>query len=327
MSLSTGSSTALRTASAGTGLVPLGAGGVGVFPLNLGGNVFGWTADEAASVVVLDAYVAAGGNFVDTANVYSAWVEGNSGGESESILGRWLTAREHHGSVHIATKVGMLGGEDLSAHSVRSALTASLRRLQADSVALYYAHRDEPERPVEEIVDTFAGLVADGSVGAYGLSNWGADRLVAAVAHADAEGLPLPAAIQNEESAVVADDPAVAALARDRGILRLPYSTLASGFLTGKYTRGGDLPESARAGKIAGTLMNDHGWAVLDAVRGVAEGRGVAIASIALAWLRSTGAVPIASARTPEQLEPLVAGVELELSAAEIDAITGAGAA
>ncbi len=318
------SSPALRTTTSGTGLVPLGAGGPGIFPLDLGGNVFGWTADEAASVAVLDAFVEGGGNFVDTANAYSAWVDGNEGGESESIIGRWLTAREHHGSVHIATKVGLLGGEDLSGESVRSALAASLRRLQAESVALYYAHRDDPERPVGEIVDTFSALVAEGTIGAYGLSNWGADRLRQAVDHAAEHGLPGPGAIQNEENAVVRDDPAVTALAREHGILRLPYSTLASGFLTGKYRRDAELPESARAGKIARTLMDDRGWAVLDAVQGVADGRRVPVASIALAWLRSTGAVPIASARTPEQLEPLLLGVGLELSAAEVDAITDA---
>lgn len=309
----------------GTGLVPLGASGLEVFPLNLGGNVFGWTVDEAGSRAVLDAYVEAGGNFVDTANVYSAWVPGNSGGESETIIGRWLTDSGRHGSVHIATKVGSLNDEGLSAGAVRSAIAASLERLQADSVALYYAHFDEEDRPAEEIVDTFASLVADGTVSAYGLSNWGAPRLRAALAHAEAHGLPKPAALQNRDNAVARDDPALVELTDAHGVLRAPYSALASGFLTGKYSRAGQVPDSPRAPAIQKHSMTEHGWAVLDAVTAVATAREVPVAAIAIAWLRATGAVPIASARTPDQLRPLLTGVHLELSAEEVRAVDEAG--
>jgi aryl-alcohol dehydrogenase-like predicted oxidoreductase len=313
------------TTTSGTGLVPLGASGIDVFPLNLGGNVFGWTLDEDGSRTVLDAYVEAGGNFIDTANVYSAWVPGNSGGESESILGRWLTDTGRHGSVHIATKVGALNEEGLSAGAVRSALSASLERLQTDSVALYYAHFDEEGRPIEEIVDTLAGVVADGLASSYGLSNWSAPRLQAAITHAGAHGLPLPAALQNRDNAVTRDDPALAELTAEHGILRLPYSALASGFLSGKYSRDGGLPDSPRAKSVQQHSMDDHGWAVLDAVTAVAAAREVPVAAIALAWVRATGAVPIASARTREQLEPLLTGVGLELSADEIETIDTAG--
>ena len=310
----------------GTGKVALGDSGLSVFPLCLGGNVFGWTADEDASRAVLDAFVEAGGDLVDTADVYSAWVPGNSGGESESVIGRWLSDRGNHGAVMVATKTGMLPGADLSRDSVHAAVDASLGRLGIDTVDLYYAHRDTPERPVAEIVDTFAALVADGRVRAWAVSNWDADRIAGAVAAAREAGVPGPVAVQNEGNAVARTDPSVVAAADDAGLLQLPYSTLASGFLTGKYSREGDLPDSPRAGKIKETLMTDRGWAVLDAVRSVADGRGVAVGAVALAWLRSQGTVPIASARTTDQLPDLLAGVSLELSGDESRAITAAGA-
>ena len=310
----------------GTGTVELGDTGIGVYPLCLGGNVFGWTADEQASRDVLDAFLAAGGNLVDTADVYSAWVDGNSGGESEAILGRWLTDRGAHGAVHIATKTGGLPGADLSRASVDAAIDASLGRLGINTVDLYYAHRDEQSRPVAEIVDTFAGLVTDGRARAWAVSNWSAERIGGAVAAARDAGVPGPVAVQNEGNAVVRTDPAVMRAADDADLLQLPYSTLASGFLSGKYSREGDLPDSPRAEKIKATLMTDRGWAVLDAVRSVAGARGVAVGSVALAWLRAQGTVPIASARSVDQLPDLVAALGLELSAAEVRAITDAGA-
>lgn len=319
-STSTGSDTAT-----GTGTVRLGDSGTGVFPLCLGGNVFGWTADEEASRAVLDAFLEAGGNFVDTADVYSAWAEGNSGGESEAILGRWLSDRHAHGAVHVATKTGGLPGADLSRASVHAAIDASLERLRADSVSLYYAHRDEESRPVAEVVETFAALVTDGRAGAWAVSNWSAERIDAAVAAAREAGVPAPVAVQNAGNAVVRTDPAVVAAAERAGMLQVPYSAIASGFLTGKYSPDGELPGSPRAGGVRDTYMTDTGWAVLDAVRSVAQERGEEVAAVALGWLRAQGAVPIASARTPRQLWPLLAGATMELSADEVRSITAAG--
>lgn len=318
--------------ASGTGTVRLGGGtgsdAIGVFPLCLGGNVFGWTADEKASFAILDAFVEAGGNFVDTADVYSEWVDGHSGGESETVLGAWLKKRRASGSMHVATKTGKLSGADLSRESVTASLDASLARLGTGSVSLYYAHRDEEERDVAEIVETFGGLVADGRVRTWGLSNWSAGRIDAAVAAADAAGLPRPAALQNEGSAVTRT-PVDEIEAADRaGMLQLPWGALASGFLSGKYRRGQgtpDVPKTPRADAVAQRYANDAGWAVLDAVRGVADGRGAAVSSVAIAWLRSQGAVPIASSSKPHQLGALVSGALMELSADEVAAITDAG--
>lgn len=310
----------------GTGTVRLGDTDLGIYPVCLGGNVFGWTADEQASRAVLDAFTVAGGNLVDTADVYSAWVEGNSGGESEEIIGRWLADTGNHGAVHVATKTGGLPGADLSRGSVHAAVDASLERLRIDTVDLYYAHRDEDGRPAAEIAETFAALVTDGRVRSWGLSNFSGDRIRAVVDAARDAGVPGPVAVQNEGNAVLRTDPDVVEAARGAGLLQLPYSTLASGFLSGKYTRGGDLPDTPRAARIRQTLMTDTGWAVLDAVRSVADSRGVAVGSVALAWLRAHGTVPIASARSTGQLPDLLGAVSLELSAVEVRSITDAGA-
>ncbi len=315
--------------ASGTGTVRLGRGrgddAIGVFPLCLGGNVFGWTADEKASFEILDAFVEAGGNFVDTADVYSAWADGHSGGESESVLGAWLRSRRAAGSMHVATKTGKLPGADLSADSVRSSLDASLERLGTDSVSLYFAHRDEEERDVAEIVDTFAGLVVDGRARTWGLSNFSAERVDAAVRAADDAGLPRPAALQNQGSAV-SRTPADEVRAADRaGMLQLPWGALASGFLSGKYRRDADAPKTPRADAVAERYADDAGWAVLDAVRGVAQGRGAPVSAVAIAWLRSQGAVPVASASKRHQLDALVSGAIMELAADEVAAITDAG--
>lgn len=306
--------------------VALGTSGTQVFPLCLGGNVFGWTADEQASREVLDAFAAAGGTLVDTADVYSAWVDGHTGGEGEGVVGRWLADSGAHGRVLVATKTGMLPGADLSRASVHAALDASLERLGVDAVELYYAHRDEESRPVAEVVDTFAATVTDGRARSWAVSNWSAQRIDAAVAAARDAGLPGPVAVQNEGNAVQRTDPAVVDAAERGGLLQLPYSTLASGFLSGKYRRDGDLPDTPRAAKVSGTLMTDAGWAVLDAATSVADARGVAVAAVALAWLRTQGAVPIASARSVEQLGDLLAGAALDLTAEEARVITDAGA-
>ncbi len=320
----TGSTTGSGTAT-GTGTVELPGTGIGLHPVCLGGNVFGWTADEEASHAVLDAYRAAGGNIVDTADVYSAWVEGHSGGESESVIGRWLAASGGgEGGVHIATKTGAKDPTDLSPAAVSASLDASLERLQLDAVTLFYAHRDEPGRAVEEVVEAFAATVADGRARAWAVSNWSAERIEGAVAAAERAGVPGPVAVQNAGSAVVRTDPAVVEACRRHGLLQMPYSTLASGFLTGKYSRGGDLPASARAEGVQRNHGDERSWAVLDTVRDVAQGRGVELSTVALAWLRAQGAVPIASASSPEQVPALMAVVATELSADEVEAITRA---
>ena len=313
------------TSVSGTGTVALGDTGVGLFPLCLGGNVFGWTADEGASHAVLDAYREAGGNLVDTADVYSAWVEGHSGGESEAVIGRWLArSGASEGGVHIATKTGAKDPTDLSPASVSRSLDGSLERLQLDAVTLFYAHRDEPDRAVEEVVEAFAATVADGRARAWAVSNWSAERIDAAVEAARRAGVPGPVAVQDPGSAVVPTSAGVVDAAERHGLVQLPYSTLASGFLTGKYSRDGELPTSPRASGVQGKHFTDSGWAVLDAVRGVAHDRGAELATVALAYLRALGAVPIASASRPEQLPALVAVASVELSADEVQAITAA---
>ncbi|TXR56006.1 aldo/keto reductase [Quadrisphaera setariae] len=314
------------TTAAGTGAVPLGDTGIDLHPLCLGGNVFGWSADEQASHAVLDAYAEAGGNLVDTADVYSAWVPGHTGGESEAVIGRWLGGRHPGGgAVQVATKTGAAEGAQLSPSAVDEALDASLGRLGLDSVALYYAHRDQPERPVEEVVRAFAATVTSGRARAWAVSNWSAERIDAAVAAAQEAGLPGPVAVQNAGSAVTRTDPAVVDACRRHGLLALPYGALASGFLTGKYSRGGEVPESVRAEGVGKRFGDERSWAVLDAVRAVAQARGAELGTVALAWLRAQGAVPIASARTPEQLPALLAVTAVELSADELESITTAG--
>ncbi len=326
---STPTSTPGSTTRGGTGTVALGDTGVGLFPLCLGGNVFGWTADEGASHAVLDAYREAGGNLVDTADVYSAWVEGHSGGESESVIGRWLarsgaSGARGGGAVHIATKTGAKDPTDLSPASVSRSLDGSLERLQLDAVTLFYAHRDEPERAVEEVVEAFAATVADGRARAWAVSNWSAERVDAAVEAARRAGVPGPVAVQDPGSAVVPTSAGVVDAAERHGLVQLPYSTLAKGFLTGKYSRDGELPSSPRAGGVQGKHFTDSGWAVLDAVRGIAQERDAELATVALAYLRARGAVPIASASRPEQLPALLAVASVELSADEVQAITAA---
>lgn len=307
--------------------VPLGPSGIEVSPLNLGGNVFGWTADEETSFAVLDAYRAAGGNFIDTADVYSAWGEGNTGGESETILGRWLAARGGD-DVVIATKVGSWGElSGLAADTVRRAVDGSRERLGVDSVDLYYAHRDEESRPIEEIARTFSALVDDGSIRTIGASNISAARLTGWLDVAAAEGLHAPVAVQPHYNLLTRDIEAdLLPVTRAAGLAVLPYYALASGFLTGKY-RDGVTVDSARAREVSDRL-DDRGRRVLAALDEVAAEAGVEQTTVALAWLRQQDGVtaPIASARTPEQLSALLASMTLELSADQLDRLGAASA-
>ncbi len=300
------------------GRVRLGASDLSVFPLSLGGNVFGWTADEQQSFAVLDAYAAAGGNFVDTADVYSAWAPGNTGGESETVLGNWLRSRGNRDDVVIATKVGMhpeAGG--LGAANIKAAAEGSLRRLGVERIDLYYTHRDD-DTPVEEFVTALDELVREGKVAAVGASNIGAERLSEALAFADREGLAKYVAVQphyNLVSRGTFEGP-LADVVAEHGLAAVPYYALASGFLTGKYRPGGPGVDSARSEGAARYLDDPRGPKVLAALDTVAGEHGVALATVALAWLagRPTVAAPIASARTVEQLPPLLAATTLRLT-------------
>ncbi|MCW2608829.1 MAG: hypothetical protein QOC93_3241 [Actinomycetota bacterium] len=306
----------------------LGTTDLEVFPLALGGNVFGWTADEEASFAVLDRYVAAGGNFVDTADVYSAWVDGNSGGESETIIGRWLARRGRRDDLVLATKVSQHpDAKGLSRASIRRGIEASLRRLQTDHVDLYYAHYDDADTPLEETVTALGELVTEGKVRYVAASNYTADRLERALTIADAGGLPRYAAIQSHYNLVHRGEyeGALADLAAREGLAAVPYYALASGFLTGKYRDGSADSDSPRAEGAAGYL-DDRGRRVLAALDEIAAARGTAVATVALGWLAAqpTVVAPIASARTVGQLPDLVAVAELELTPAELASLTRA---
>lgn len=288
-----------------------------VFPLCLGGNVFGWTIDEEQSFAVLDAYAAAGGNFVDTADVYSSWVPGNAGGESETILGRWMAARKNRARIVVATKVGKLAGLDnLSAKTIRAAAENSLRRLGTDRIDLYYAHADDPATPLEETLGAFDALVGEGKVLHVAASNYGEPRLSEALAISKREGLSPFVALQPHYNLVhrAEYESALSSLCTREGLACFPYYSLASGFLAGKY-RPGVKVESARAGGAA-KYLDDKGLRVLAALDAIAAERETTVAAVALAWLLSRPGVvaPIASARTPEQLAELLPAVTLKLT-------------
>lgn len=300
----------------------IGTTDLDVLPLVLGGNVFGWTCDERESYAVLDAFAAAGTGMVDTADVYSAWAPGNSGGESEEILGRWMAARGNRDRVVVATKVGKLPGlTGLSPDTIRTACENSLRRLQTDVIDLYYAHADDGSVPLQETLGAFDLLVREGKVRYVGASNFSADRLAGALAVSDRDGLVRYAALQQHYNLVerAGYEGATADVVAREGLASLPYYGLASGFLSGKYRRGTPV-DSVRSGGAAAYLEGDRGVRVLAALEQVAQVHGVSMAAVALGWLlaQPTVAAPIASARTPEQLADLLAVCTLELSADEL---------
>jgi aryl-alcohol dehydrogenase-like predicted oxidoreductase len=313
-----------------TSLRKLGSSDLEVFPLSLGGNVFGWTADQDTSFAVLDAYTAAGGNFVDTADSYSAWVEGNSGGESETLIGKWLAARGNRADVVIATKVSQHPEyPGLSAANIKAAADASLRRLGTDHIDLYYTHFDKPEVPVEEIIGALDELVRAGKVRHIAASNITAERLAASLEFSDREGLARYVALQPHYNLVSRDtyEGELRDLAERAGLAAVPYYALASGFLTGKY-RPGAAVDSPRAGGAAKHLESERGRRVLTALDEISGAHGVPVATVALAWLAAqpTVAAPIASARTVEQLPALLGVADLELTEAEVLRLTEASA-
>jgi aryl-alcohol dehydrogenase-like predicted oxidoreductase len=313
-----------------TSLRKLGYSDLEVFPLSLGGNVFGWTADEAASFAVLDAYTAAGGNFIDTADSYSAWVDGNSGGESETVIGRWLKARGNRADVVIATKVSQHPEyQGLSAANIKAAADASLRRLGTDHIDLYYTHFDQPEVPVEEIIGALDELVRAGKVRYIAASNISPERLRASLEFSEREGLARYVALQPHYNLVSRDtyEGELQDVAERAGLAAVPYFALASGFLTGKY-RPGATVDSARAGSAAQHLGTERGQRVLAALDEIAQAHDAPVATVALAWLAAqpTVAAPIASARTVEQLPALLGVAELTLTAEELGRLTEASA-
>ncbi|MGO3885067.1 MAG: aldo/keto reductase [Mycetocola sp.] len=296
-------------------------------PLVLGGNTFGWTSDRDASFAVLDAFVAAGGRSIDTADVYSAWVPGNSGGESETIIGEWLTARGRRDDVVIATKVFQHPERPgLSAANIRAAVDDSLRRLQTDYIDLYYAHRDDADVPQEEYVAAFDELVKAGKVRELGASTFEAGRLRTAVDIARREGLTPFTVSQDHYNLVERGiEQSLVPTLQELGLVELPYWSLASGFLTGKY-RPGVAVDSQRA-EGAGAYLNDpRNVELLSVLDGVAAELGTSVTAVSLAWLAAqpTVAAPIASARTVDQLQDLLELSTIQLGDEQLAAINTA---
>ncbi|UQX89138.1 aldo/keto reductase [Jatrophihabitans telluris] len=290
-------------------------------PLVLGGNVFGWTADRDASFAVLDAFVAAGGKHIDTADVYSLWVPGNSGGDSEAIIGEWLTSRGNRDALFIATKVGALAPHDnLRPDSIAAAVEDSLRRLNTDYIDLYWAHRDDADTPQEETLAAFDSLVRAGKVRYLGASNFSAERLRSSLAITASSGGARYEAVQPLynllEHAEYEDG--VGRVAAEHRLATVPYYGLAAGFLTGKY-RPGVTVDSARA-EGAKKYFDDRGFGVIDALESVATDHDVTVSAVALAWLNQQPTVlaPIASARTAEQFADLASLKGLVLSEDEL---------
>jgi aryl-alcohol dehydrogenase-like predicted oxidoreductase len=301
-------------------MAKLGNSDLDVSRLALGGNVFGWTADQERSFAVLDAYTAAGGNFIDTADLYA-------GGQSETIIGQWLAARGNRANVVVATKVGMAKGLDnLRPETIATAAEASLKRLGVDHIDLYYAHRDDEETPPEEFLGAFDGLVRAGKVRQIAASNFSAARLAEALAVSERDGLARFVALQPEYSLVArsAYEGGVADVVAANGLSTLPYWGLAKGFLTGKYRPGVDVDSPRAAG--ATKYLDDRGLRVLAALDEISSARATSVAAVALAWLTAQPTVPsvLASARNAEQLEGLLPVLDLELSPSEVQRLTDA---
>ncbi len=310
----------------------LGNSGLTVGPLALGGNVFGWTADEATSFKVLDAFVASGLNLIDTADAYSRWIPGHQGGESETIIGKWLKSRRNRAQVVIATKVGVEmgpGEQGLSRAYILRAVERSLQRLNTDYIDLYQSHRDDPETPLEETLGTFGELIKQGKVRAIGASNYTAERLGTALQVSASHGLPRYESLQPWYN--LYDRPAfegeLAELCRRERIGVIPYFSLASGFLTGKYRSAADLANRARAYRVK-DMLNERGFRILQALDAVARETGATPAQVALAWLIARGVTaPIASATSVEQLQELAGAARLELAADAVKVLDEASAA
>lgn len=290
--------------------------------------MFGWTIDEERSFEVLDAYVAAGGNFIDTADSYGR--RGPNGpGESERIVGRWIAARGNRDELVIATKVGMAPGrEGLSAANVRAGAEASLQRLGTDRIDVYYAHKDDASTPLEETLAAFGGLIDDGLIRYAAASNYSAERLEQALRVGERSGMASYVALQPEYNVLERDyERELAPVCERHELACVPYFALARGFLSGKYRRDGAEIDSQRAAGVVQSYANERGFAVLDALDRIARAHGVPVAAVSLAWLRSRPTVlaPIASATSADQVGELVASVALQLDddeLVELDAVS-----
>ena len=310
----------------------LGATDLRIAPLVLGGNVFGWTADQTTSFAVLDAFVAGGGTMIDTADAYSAWVPGHSGGESESVIGAWLKHSGKRDQVQIASKVGMLpgdGGEKLAPARIAAACDASLRRLGVETIDLYFAHQDDEAVPQEEVLAAFGKLVDAGKIRALGASNFHAKRLKSANDVVREMDLPRYHVLQPEYNLVSRHkfEGELQSFCVENNIGVVPYYGLASGFLTGKYRNADDFSKSVRGGRMQ-EFLDGNGPAVLAAMDSIAEETGASLARIALSWLKEQPAVtaPIASATSVEQVEDLLGAMNLTLTTEQLDRLTVAGA-
>ena len=312
----------------------LGSTDLNVTTICLGTMQFGWTADEDASFEVMDAYVAAGGNFIDTADIYSRWHPGNPGGVSEEIIGSWMKSRRNRDSLVVATKVrgemwGGPDGEGLSRKHIERAVDDSLRRLGIEAIDLYQCHWPDEKTPIEETLRAFDDLVKGGKVRHIGASNYNTSQLREALDVSAEHGLPAFATLQPHYNLVhrAEHETNRAALCVERNIGVIPYSPLAAGFLTGKYKRGEKMPQTGRRSGVK-EYLNDHGYSVVEAVSEIAAARGTTPAAVALAWLLAKPAMvsPIIGANSPEQLADLLPAVELELSGAEIEALDAVSA-
>ena len=308
----------------------LGRSGIEVAPLAFGGNVFGWTADEHTSFALLDAFVARGFNLIDTADVYSKWIPGHQGGESETIIGKWLARSGKRREVVIATKLGVemgLGEQGLSKAYMMRAVEHSLQRLQTDYIDLYQSHRDDEQTPLDETLEAYARLISHGKVRAIGASNYKAPRLAEALHVSARHGYPRYESLQPcynlyDRSEFEGE---LAELCRREHIGVIPYFSLASGFLTGKYRSEKDLANRARAYRVK-DMLNERGFRILNALDTVAADLHATPAQVALAWLMAQPAVtaPIASATSLEQFNEIAASVDLKLSASAVQLLTEA---
>ena len=311
----------------------LGRSGLQVSPLALGGNVFGWTVDEATSFSLLDAWVDAGFNFIDTADVYSAWVPGHSGGESETVIGKWLRASGKRDRVVLATKVGKSMGPDrqgLQPAYIRAALEASLRRLQTDHIDLYQSHDDDLHTPLEDSLAAFGELIQQGKVRAIGASNYAAPRLALALETSQKNGLPRYESLQplyNLYDRSVFED-ALQALCVQHEVGVINFYALAAGFLTGKYRSADDAGKSTRGKNAVAKYLNPRGERILGALDTVAQDHDTHPGVVALAWQLTRPGItaPIASATSLAQLTDLVAATRLQLNAGDISALDQASA-
>ncbi len=309
----------------------IGTSDLEIFPLSLGGNTFGWTSNEAESFAVLDAYVAGGGNFVDSADVYSSWVPGNTGGESETIIGNWIASRKNRDQVIVATKVGSFAdAPGASRASILKGVEASLRRLQTDYIDLYYIPRDDLETPLSETIATLNDLVTEGKVRAIAASNFNADRLAEALRISDETSAAKFVALQPHYNLVhrAEFEGPLRQVVADHGLSTIPYSSLASGFLTGKYRDGGETTDTSPRAGGARRYLDDRGRKVLAALDEIAAAHETSVTAVSLAWLRvqPTMAAPIASARVVEQLPDLLASATLDLTPDEVATLTSVSA-